>query len=842
MDKQIWIEQAGKNGILLLDGATGSNLMKAGLAVGASPERFVLEHPEVMIDLQRRYVEAGSRILYAPTFSGNRIKLAEYGMEHQGEEMTKRLVEISRRAAGDRAMVAGNMTMTGRQLYPIGSMRLEELIEIYAEQAQWLVKAGVDCFAVETMISLAEMRACVLAIKQVSSLPIMATMTFAETGRTFFGETAEAVAAVLDGLDVAALGVNCSTGPDRMLPLIRQMAILTGKPLIAKANAGLPKLDNEGNTYYDMDAAAFARYGKMLAEAGAAVLGGCCGTDPSYIAALHEAVADIRLQPREAPAAVFASASKVLQFSADRPFIIVGERINPTGKKRLRAELAQGSFEYVKELAREQQADGADILDINMGMEGIDEEQSFLRAIREVSMVSDLPLSLDSSHTSVLEAGLRHYIGRALINSVSLEGDKMHRIFPLAKRYGAICVLLPIGPQGLPRSLVEKKEMIRELIDTAISYGLHKSQLVVDALVSTIGADPTAARQVVDVIRYCHDELAVKTIVGLSNISFGLPQRGVINHTFLTMCMTAGLTMAIANPSVQELQTAAVTTDMLLCKEGADLRYIERMQRLQAAGLPETAITGTVASGTVVSGTAASGTITTADAVQAAVKQQPDQGLRLYEDVLKGNRSVAAEHAAEALRAGLPAEQLLEQYLLPAINEVGRLFENKTYFLPQLIGSAEAMKNAIAVLEPQLQRSGDGASRKTVVIATVKGDIHDIGKNLVALMLKNHGYRVIDLGKDVDTEEIIAAAKREQADIIGLSALMTTTMQEMARVVERAQQEAVSSQVIIGGAVTTAEFADEIGADGYSQDAQEAVRLVERLLLKKTVEKSGAIT
>lgn len=829
MDKRNWIEQAGKNGILLLDGATGSNLIKAGLAVGASPERFVLENPQVMIDLQRRYVEAGSRILYAPTFSGNRIKLAEYGLERQGEEMTKRLVEISQQAAGGKALVAGNMTMTGRQLYPIGSLRLEELIDIYCEQARWLVQAGVDCFAVETMISLAEMRACILAIKQVSQLPIMATMTFADTGRTFFGETPEAVAAVLDGLAVAALGVNCSSGPDRMLPLIRQMATLTNRPLIAKANAGLPKLDNDGNTYYDMDAASFARHGRQLAEAGAAILGGCCGTDPTYIAALHEAVSDISLQPRETSKAVLASASKVLSFNAERSFIIVGERINPTGKKRLRAELAQGSFEYVKQLAVEQQTDGADILDINMGMEGIDEKESFLQAIREVTMVSELPLSLDSSHTEVLEAGLMYYVGRALINSVSLEGEKRHQIFPLAKRYGAMCVLLPIGPQGLPQSMEEKKAMIRELIETALHYGLTKDQLVVDALVSTIGADPSAARQVVEVIRYCHDELAVKTIVGLSNISFGLPQRGVINHTFLTMCMSAGLTMAIANPSVQELQTAAVTTDMLLCKEGADLRYIERMQRLQEAGLMDTSKRPLPSTPTAVRG---AGTPTSMPAGQQVVQEQTDHGLRLYEDVLKGNRSVAARHATEALQAGLGAEQLLEQYLLPAINEVGRLFENKTYFLPQLIGSAEAMKNAIAILEPQLQRSTEGQSRKTVVIATVQGDIHDIGKNLVALMLKNHGYRVLDLGKDVPTEEIIETAKREQADIIGLSALMTTTMQEMARVVERVQQEALVSQVIIGGAVTTAGFADEIGADGYSQDAQEAVKLVERLLKK----------
>ena len=813
---------------LYLDGATGSNLVKAGMPSGVCPEQWILEHSDVMLELQKNYVAAGTDILYAPTFTANRIKLAEYGLDGQMSDMIERLVAISRVAAdsaqGRRVYVAGDLTMTGEQLKPMGNMEQEKLIDVYKEQISDLEKAGVDLLVVETMMSLAEARAALIAAKEVCDLPVMVTMTFEEDGRTLYGTDAQTAAVVLESLGACAVGVNCSTGPARMREIVAEMAACTRIPIIAKPNAGLPFLDEQGRTSYSMDAEEFAEEMKQLVEAGASILGGCCGTTPEFIKKIYETFGrEIKCQPRRRQPGVrfLTSERSTLSFGLDGGFIIVGERINPTGKKQLQAQLREGCMDKVLQFAEEQEQGGARILDINMGMSGIDEKEMMLRAIQEVSGVTSLPLSLDSSHVDVLEAALRHYPGRALINSISLEKEKYERLIPIAQKYGAMFILLPLSDKGLPESLEEKKDIIETVLKRAYECGLDKDDVVVDGLVATVGANRYAGVETLETIRYCKEN-GLATICGLSNISFGMPERGFVNTAFVTLAIREGLTMAIANPSQELLVSCALAADLLLAKEEADIRYIE--------------YAGTVAEKRKIN------EVSTLAGNQAVPARETDvaseaegilspKAAAIKHAVLKGNRNGIAAITREALEAGEDPQSLLNDVLLPAINEVGELFDKGKYFLPQLIGSAEAMKNSIEILEPLLMKDSDSRNMPVVIIATVEGDIHDIGKNLVAMMLKNYGFRVIDLGKDVPKEEIIRAAVENNAQIIALSALMTTTMQRMREVIALAKEEGLQAKVMIGGAVITQDYADEIGADGYSQDAAEAVKLAQRLTL-----------
>ncbi|MCI8976419.1 MAG: dihydropteroate synthase [Lachnospiraceae bacterium] len=853
-----------ENRLIFLDGATGSNLIKRGMPAGVCPETWILEHPDIFKGLQKEYVEAGSNILYAPTFTANRIKLAEYGLEGRIEEINHRLVALSKEAADGKAFVAGDITMTGRQLFPMGNLDFEELICVYKEQIKLLADAGADLLVVETMMSLQETRAAVIAAKEVCGLPVMASLTFEADGRTLYGTDGVTAAVTLEKLGVCAVGANCSTGPDKMAGLIEVMAGAVAIPIIAKPNAGMPGLNSRGETVYDMSADIFAAEMIKLAKAGAGILGGCCGTTPEYIEKLVKATRsgeEADLVPMDgseesfpkAPARTsgsqrgqrmryLSSERKTVAFGLDSPFMIVGERINPTGKKRLQNELREGRLDMVLSFAEEQEENGAALLDINMGMSGIDEKEMMLKALDEVTVASNIPLSIDSSHVDVIEAALRRYPGRALINSISGETEKLKKLLPLAKKYGAMFILLPLSDKGLPESLEEKIEIIDKICRMAFENGLTKEDIVVDGLVTTAGVNPGAAGKVLEVIRYCKGK-GLATICGLSNISFGLPERSFVNTAFLTMAIQAGLTMAIANPSQELLVNTAFASDLLMNKEGGDIRYIERMNDYQPR-IPATAVPakGGSAVGNIVSGGGASsaGDMVSAGAKDAALTASPNaagartenlsSGNQIYQDVMKGNRKQIKEHTKVAVESGQEAAFILNELLLPAIGEVGDLFDKGKYFLPQLIASAEAMKLSIEYLEPFLATENAGAEMPTVVIATVKGDIHDIGKNLVALMLKNHGFQVVDLGKDVPREVIAGEAVKHRAKIIALSALMTTTMQEMKRVVDYVRQEQLDIKIMIGGAVITPEYAREIGADGYSKDAADAVRVAKELL------------
>lgn len=828
-----------KDHILYLDGATGSNLVKAGMPSGVCPEQWILEHKDVMLKLQKDYVQAGTNILYAPTFTANRIKLAEYHLEKNMSAMIHELVAISREAAasspGHTVLVAGDITMTGEQLKPMGQMELEDLIDIYKEQILSMVDAGVDLLVVETMMSLAETRAALIAAKEVCDLPVIATLTFEADGRTLFGTDAKTAAIVLESLGASAIGANCSTGPAQMESIISDMVTHTRIPVIAKPNAGLPFLDENGNTCYNMEAEEFTEEMEILVNAGATILGGCCGTTPEFIRRIHDRFGtEAKATAARRPEGIrYLTSERITHsFGLEDGFFVVGERINPTGKKALQAQLKEGSFEKVIQFAEEQEACGAKVLDINMGMSGIDEKASMLRALEEVSGVTNLPLSLDSSYVEVLEAALRHYPGRALVNSVSLETEKFEKLLPIVAKYGAMFILLPLSDAGLPKDIDEKKEIIHKIYDRATSLGMSKEDIVVDGLVATVGANPKAALETLETIRYCKAN-GFATICGLSNISFAMPERSFVNTAFLTLAIQAGLTMAIANPSQELLVSCALATDLLLNKEEAALRYIEYAGGVRERREEKEAELARKLSLLESQGTANGQTSNAGSVEKSAVEKGPqinEMQDKLKTAVLKGNRNGIVKITKEALESGEKPAELLNQVLLPAINQVGEYFDQGKYFLPQLIASAEAMKNSIEILEPLLQTGSAGGEMPVVVIATVEGDIHDIGKNLVALMLKNHGFHVIDLGKDVPQAKILETAREHHAEFIALSALMTTTMQRMREIVAAAKQEGITAKIIIGGAVITQEYADEIGADGYSKDAADAVKLAKSLM------------
>ncbi|MCR5032623.1 MAG: homocysteine S-methyltransferase family protein [Lachnospiraceae bacterium] len=803
----------------------GSNMQKAGMQNGVCPEKWMLDHPELVVDLQSAYVKAGTNALYAPTFTANSVKLAEYGLDREMDKINRELVALSRQAAGKDAFVIGDLTMTGLSLSPIGKTDFDELLDIYKEQAHSLANAGVDAMVVETMMSLQETRAAILAIREVCpEMPVMATLTFDTTGRTLYGTDGATAAVVLSSLGVCAFGANCSCGPSDMVPVIRQMAAYSSLPIIAKPNAGMPVVDDAGNCFYDLEAEGFAKQMIDVFAAGATVIGGCCGSDPSYIAALKDTLGGLEEKnriPRE-EGIFLSSERKVLKIVPGLdPFHVVGERINPTGKKKLQAELKEGKLDLVLQYAQEQENAGACALDVNVGMSGIDELTMMRKVTEAVSSVTQLPLVLDNSNPDVLEDALRRYPGRALINSVSAEQEKMDRMLPLIKKYGAVYLLLPVSEAGIPESTQEKMDNVHKVLKEAEKYGLGKQDVIVDGLVTTVGANPKAGSDFFETIRLCSEE-GLATICGLSNISFGLPDRMGVNANFLSMAIMSGLTMAIANPMQDQLMESVYAADLLLNKEGSADQFVA------FATAYDEKKKSMVSSGTVKAG----------EKTDYAEKLQiPNSYRPFFEDVLNGNTGGIQGHIRDYLESldASPEEKanlagkVLDEALMPAIRQVGDFFDKGKYFLPQLITGAQTMEAGVAALEPYFAYGPSKNDMPTIVIATVEGDVHDIGKNLVALMLRNDGFNVIDLGKNVPADAIIGEAEKTGAQLIGLSALMTTTMPQMKVVVDKLEEKGLTDiQVMVGGACVTPEYAREIRAS-YSKDASEAVKVAEKL-------------
>ncbi len=786
--------------ILVLDGATGTELQKRGMPKGVCPEKWVSENPEHIIAVQRAYRDAGANIVYSCTFGANRIKLEEFGLQDQVFELNKKLAQISREAMDGKGWVAGDMSPTGLFVEPFGELKFDDAVSIYSEQAKGLVAGGVDFFVVETMLDIQELRAAILGIKAVSDLPIFASMTFSADGRTLTGTDPISALITVQSLGAAAFGCNCSTGPDTMLGVIKSLKPYAKIPLLAKPNAGLPKL-KDGKTVFDMPAEQFGEYVPDFIKAGVNLFGGCCGTAPDYIKEISRQTRGIKpVRPLIKSLSAVSSARSFVMLDLNGPLTIVGERINPTGKKLLQAELKEGKMELVRKYASEQELAGAKLLDVNMGMPGIDEKDMMIKSISLLSKISSLPLVIDSSNPAVIEEALKLYPGRALVNSISAEEHKLKKLLPICAKYGASFILLPLTDNEIPVTSDGRINVINKIFSEAEHFGFTREDIVVDGLVMTVSSDQNAAKETLKLFKWCSSEFKVNTICGLSNVSFGLPQRKNINASFLAMAQYCGLTMAIANPNEEILMTTKYSSDVLTAADTGSKLYINKFSDIKQD-----------------------------NTVQKTEKSTNQQ---IFDAVVEGNKDHIVDLIKKSLSESTKEQELVDKYLIPAINKVGDYYDKKIYFLPQLIGSAETLKSAFGYLEPLLLKSqGDTGRKKPLfVLATVKGDIHDIGKNIVALMLKNYGFEVIDLGKDVPAEKIVSESIRLKADIIGLSALMTTTMTEMKTVVDIAKTQGLKSKIIIGGAVITQDYSDEIGADGYGQDSIQAVKLAQRLL------------
>ncbi len=787
-----------KEKILVLDGATGTELQKRGMPTDTCPELWAAEHPELLTDVQQEYVKAGSDVVYTFTLCGTRTKLEEYGLGERTVEINSTLAGISRKAVGKGVFVAGILSTTGNFVQPFGDMDFEHAVDIYREQAQGLVDGGVDFFVIETMIDIQEARAALIAVKETCSLPVCVSMTFNDDARTLTGTDPTTALVTLQSLGADAVGCNCSTGPAEMTGVIASMKADARVPLIAKPNAGLPVL-RDGKTFFNMDPDEFAGYMDSFIERGVNLVGGCCGTTPGFIRRIKQKTSGVRpveYQPEKT--GVLTSARKTVFLGMGRPVTIIGERINPTGKKELQKALKNGEMQEVKRIALEQADSGAAVLDINAGMPGIDEKETLLKMVEAVSVDLDTPLCIDSSDPEAIEKALRIYPGRALVNSVSGESEKLQKVLPAAAKYGAMFILLPLDDEGVPESAEARCSIIERVYEKALDYGYTRKDILADGLAMTVSSEQDAAVKALEVIDWCSSVFRCGTVVGLSNISYGLPQRKWINAAFLAMAVAKGLTCAIANPMSELTEGIRMASDVLTGADKGSISYIERFSREK-----ETV---------------------------GVIKKPEGTPESIYNCVVKGNTDEIAGLLQKALKEGEDAGSIVDERLIPAITHVGELFDSRKYYLPQLIRSAETAKKAFEYLKPMLEESNEGYKKRTlVVLATVKGDIHDIGKNIVGLMLKNHGFEVLDLGKDVDAARIVDRAKETGAGIIGLSALMTTTMVEMKEVIDLARKQSLKCRFMIGGAVVNSSYAQEIGADGYAADAHRAVRLAEEL-------------
>ncbi|HOU57285.1 MAG TPA: homocysteine S-methyltransferase family protein [Smithellaceae bacterium] len=799
MTKSRKIKSLIQKQLLILDGATGTELQKRGLPAGVCPEIWCLENPTVIQDIHASYAKAGAQVVYTCTFGANRFKLKQFGVKKDVCSVNRELARLARLACGKKALVAGDIGPTGLFIEPFGPLAFEEAVDAFKEQARGLIDGGCDLIVIETMIDIQEARAALLAVKELADIFTIASMTFENDGHTLGGTPPEAALITLQSLGADAVGCNCSTGPEQMARSIAAMKPFATVPLVAKPNAGLPRLEGL-KTVFDMDAKTFAASAKKLIAAGANLLGGCCGTTPAHIAALAGAVGKRKpAKPRRTSLAALSSARSHLPLDEDQPLLVVGERINPTGKKALQQELMEGKLSIIRQMAQEQEIQGASLLDVNIGVPGIDEVATIKKVIGLLAATTRLPLVIDSSRVETIEAALRLYPGRMLINSISGEKEKLARLLPLAAKYGAMFILLPLTDGNIPKTAPKRQAVIRSIYAKAQKAGMTKEDIIVDGLTMAVASDKDAARETLATVAWCKKTFKSRTVLGLSNVSFGMPGRPWLNAAFLAMAQYCGLSMAIANPAGVEFMNVKKAGDALVAREKAPLLFIRHFSE-QAPAAPQT----------------------------ASAQMSPEE--KVTAAVLDGDRDRIVSFVEALLQAGLPASRIVDEVLIPAIVRVGNLYEKKIYFLPQLMAAAETMKKALALLDPYLKQKA-AAEKGKVLLATVRGDIHDIGKNIVALLLRNYGYCVIDLGKDVQDQAIIEAAQKERPDVIGLSALMTTTMVHMKEIISLARAKGIRTDFLVGGAVVTQAYAESIGAS-FARDGVAAVKAVEQLINK----------
>ena len=776
-------ELLGKR-LVFVDGGMGTMLQAAGLTGGEAPERWNLTHPETVAEVHRAYLAAGCDIVTANTFGATG---ARFGAELQ--KVIQAGVKLARQGVEEagHGFAAFDMGPTGKLLAPYGELPFQEAVSLYRQAAAWGAEAGADLIIIETMGDPYEMKAAVLGAREACDLPILATMMADVNGRLLTGGTVETMAVLLDGLGVTALGLNCGLGGPEMLPLLRRIRRVTERPLLCSPNAGLPRMEG-GRTVFPAGPEAFAQAQRELAQAGAWLLGGCCGTTPEHIRAMVAACREVTPAPVPPVTETWISSGSEA-VCLDHGPVVIGERINPTGKKRMQEALRTGDVNYLLKEAVNQSAAGAAVLDVNVGLGGVDEAAWMERAVSAIQGVCTCPLQLDTADPEALARGLRAYNGKALINSVSGKQEVMDQVFPLAKRYGGTVVALLLDEEGIPDTAEGRVAIARRIMAEAARYGIAKRDLVMDALTMTVSTGERNALVTLETLRRCREELGVRTVLGVSNISFGLPQREKLAGPFLTLALGAGLDAAILNPLSEAMMDAWQAALTLTGRDKGCRAYLERF------------------------------------AGAAPVKSGTQAAFSLEEAVRRGLRAEAERAARERLSEGEAPMDLVEKRLLPALTQVGDGYEAGTLFLPQLLMSAEAAQGAFALVQQALGKKSTGIRRQgRIALATVEGDIHDIGKNIVKVLLESYGFEVLDLGKNVRPEQVLAAVQAEKLHMVGLSALMTTTVPAMERSIALLRREAPDCRVVVGGAVLTPELAAAIGAHAYARDAMDTVR------------------
>lgn len=785
---------------LVFDGGMGTMLQQRGLQAGALPELLCLSDPDAITQIHRAYVEAGSQVATTNTFGANARKL---GAAADVDEVFDAAIACAR-ASGAR-YVAADVGPTGGLLEPMGTMSFDEAYDLFAQQMEAAERHGADIVIIETMTDLLEMKAAVLAAKEHTTLPIFATMTFDETGRTFLGTSPKVAAIVLSSLGVNALGVNCSLGPEALQPIVAEMLRFARCPVIVQANAGLPSLV-DGQTVYTVRPDDYAAAVAPMIEAGASIVGGCCGTDPRFIRlvagelAAHDAA---RVPPE--PACCLTSAQEVVELRG-RDVAVIGERINPTGKKKLKAALRAGDYDYVVGEAIAQADAGADLLDVNAGLPEIDEPATLRELVKRIQGVTGLPLQIDSSDPVAVEAAVRAYSGKALINSTNGKRETLDAVLPIAAHYGCAVVGLTLDEDGIPPTAEGRLAIAGRIVATAASYGIPRQDVYIDCLVMSAATNQREIPEILRAVSLVKERLGVRCVLGVSNVSFGLPARPIVNATFLAAAFAAGLDMPILNPLADRYREV-VDTWRVLCGQDAGARgYVAGYAGVEVAPSRAASPAATPAQ----------------DGAPAGQGAAPVAASELFQLVVAGNRG-AVPPAVEALvSAGTPPLDVIDGHLIPALDEVGERFEKGTFFLPQLMASAEAAKAGFDVI--RAHSATNDAGKGPIALATVKGDIHDIGKNIVKMLLENYGYQVYDLGRDVEPQAVVDCVLEHDCKIVGLSALMTTTVRAMEETIGLLREQAPHVKIMVGGAVLTQEYADMMGADFYAKDAAESAR------------------
>ncbi len=781
-----------KNKIVLLDGAMGTVLQKKGLRPGGRPELLNLTDPETIRSVHREYIAAGARIIYTNTFGANGLKLRSTG--HSVEEVVSAGVAVAREAAaGTDTLVALDVGPLGELLEPMGTLTFEEACGYFREMAAAGERSGADLCVIETMTDLYETKAALLAVKESTSLPVFVTMSFEQSGRTFTGCGVQAMARTLEGLGADAIGVNCSLGPELMAPILAELGRSTRLPVIAKPNAGLP---DPATGEYSMGPEDFARALAPCREAGVTLFGGCCGTSPAYIRALSAALGDKQPAKRDYDAVSFlCSAVTPCRIDGVR---VIGERINPTGKKRFQQALLENDLDYILDVAVQQEDAGADILDVNVGFPGVDEVSMLPRVVKKLQSAVSLPLQMDSSNPEALEAALRVYNGKASVNSVNGDPEALARVLPIVKKYGAAVVGLCLDKNGIPQTAEDRLVIARRILEAALAVGIPREDVWIDCLTLTVSAQQEQATETLRAVGRVHEKLGLPVVLGVSNISFGLPERGLINQNFLIQAMNRGLTLPIINPNLKEMMDAVAAFRVLSGEDAGSRAYIDRFANASSR---------TPSPGS----TAPSGAATLEDAISRGLKTDAE---RLAMDTLTSESEL----------------DLVEKHLIPALDRVGADYEAGRAFLPQLLSAAQAAQTVFEVVRRSIAEKGGAPVRKgRFVIATVKGDIHDIGKNIVKTVLENYGYEAIDLGRDVPPEVIRDTVEAENIGLVGLSALMTTTLPAMEETIQLLHRMKKPPIIFVGGAVVTPEYARKMGADYYAKDARESVEITRKV-------------